>query len=112
MKEILNLKVAYAIKDTMEVLKSRGIDFELVSGKEMEAEIDSGADVENDNEPSCIKLKGRLQNVYVAEFGYGHIAVDAKGLNDDTEYFNKFINIDWCTDSGTVMVDHLQKYFL
>ena len=92
------------IKKTADLLKQEGIPFEMVSWEDVEAELQRGMDVEGDTSLQVIKLKGKKGNVYVLEYGYMSIGIDAKELPAGFE--------DYHTTSPEEIVKVLKQNFL
>jgi len=102
-----------AIQETGRLLKKEGIPFTMVTEKEMEDELQHGVDPGVDTTKSVIKLKGSKGNVYIAEFGYGSISVDAKDIDENyPEFWQELGEGEYATDSGKDIIRVLRKYFM
>jgi hypothetical protein len=114
MNEVEDEGISKAIKETVAVLKQEGIPFTMVSEAEAEDELDRGVGLDGDHgRKDIIKLEGRKGNVYIMEFGYGRISIDAVDIDTNyPEYWEGYGEDEWTTFSGGEMVDMLKKYFI
>jgi hypothetical protein len=114
LNEAENEGISKAIKETVAVLKQEGIPFTMVSEAEAEDELDRGVGLDGDHgRKDIIKLEGRKGNVYIMEFGYGRISIDAVDIDTNyPEYWEGYGEDEWTTFSGEEMVNMLKKYFI